>query len=201
MNILTVIIAVLLAIATIFVPRKWFIVPFIAAACLRPVSPYYYKPFVYCLAPLFANWRQLNFKNKCRPYLALLPTFSPGAGSSGSLIAPRFGYKSPEQCRSDIDKMAMPSHDPTGLFRVEAVNEFKYEPSFVVGAGWDCILRVGEQLPLLVVGECLYSYRINLASNNRSGSDRRLQTVPTVLKRAYARRDQNYTPREKKGIC
>lgn len=107
---------------------------------------------------------------------------------NGKRVAPRFRYKGIEQCRRDIDNMQMPSHDPTAMFRTSMVAGFKYDPDLRIGQGWDYILRVGEKLPLVVIDECLYSYRCNINSNTRSNASRRQEKVALVLKRAYRRR-------------
>ncbi|NLW84233.1 MAG: glycosyltransferase [Phycisphaerae bacterium] len=109
-------------------------------------------------------------------------------------VAPRFRDKSTEECGEDIAQMRMPSHDPTAMFRMSMVRDFRYDPELRIGQGWDYILRVGEKFPLMVIGQCLYSYRINLISNTRSDAKRRAEKVQAVLKRAYARRHRQYPP-------
>ena len=56
------------------------------------------------------------------------------------------------------------------------------------GQGFDYILRVGEKWPMLVVGECLYSYRIHESSATRSDARRRRKKVQMVRDRAARRR-------------
>jgi len=103
--------------------------------------------------------------------------------------APRFRAKGVEECRKDIEAMRMPSHDPTVMFRVSLVEGLRYEATLRVGQGWDYILRVGEQHPMMVLGECLYSYRVCPESNTRSDAARRERKVREVLRRACERRD------------
>jgi len=102
--------------------------------------------------------------------------------------APRFRGKGIEECRRDIEGMGMPSHDPTVMFRVSTVKGMRYEPSLRVGQGWDYILRVGEQYPMMVLGECLYSYRARSESNTRCDAARRKEKQREVLRRAGERR-------------
>ncbi len=106
--------------------------------------------------------------------------------------APVFRYKSIEECRKDIHKMRMPSHDPTAMYRTSMVKDFRYEPTLTIGEGLDYILRVGEQYSLIVIGECLYSYRINQFSLTRSNTDRIAEKVQIALSRAYERRGKIY---------
>jgi len=103
-------------------------------------------------------------------------------------LAPRFAAKSVEQCREDIVHIRMPSHDPTGMFRVEMVRKIRYEPTLKIGAGLDYILRVGELYPMMVLGECLYSYRVHFNSTIRRNQQRREEMVRKLLKRACLRR-------------
>jgi len=102
--------------------------------------------------------------------------------------APRFRAKDVEECRRDIEGMRMPSHDPTVMFRVSMVETMRYEPSLRVGQGWDYILRVGEQHPMMVLGECLYSYHARPGSNTRCDAARRKKKEREVLRRACERR-------------
>lgn len=117
----------------------------------------------------------------------------------GRRLAPRFSAKSIEQCRQDIEQMRMPAHDPTGMFRMSMVSDLRYEPTLRVGQGWDYILRVGERHPMMVIGECLYSYRNHSYSNTRQDWARRKRKVRDVLKFACRRRGLNideYFPSE-----
>ena len=103
-------------------------------------------------------------------------------------FAPRFRSKAIDECRRDIDAMRMPSHDPTAMFRVSLVRDIRYAEELRVGQGWDYILRVGERHPMMVLGECLYSYRVRMESNTRQDGERRRARVEQVLKRARSRR-------------
>jgi glycosyltransferase involved in cell wall biosynthesis len=109
----------------------------------------------------------------------------------GRRLAPRFSAKSIEQCWQDIEQMRMPAHDPTVMFRMSMVSGLRYEPTLIVGQGWDYILRVGEHYPMMVIGECLYSYRYHFDSNTRQDFARRNQKVRDVLKFAFQRRGLN----------
>jgi glycosyltransferase involved in cell wall biosynthesis len=109
----------------------------------------------------------------------------------GRRLAPRFSAKSIEQCWQDMEQMRMPAHDPTGMFRMSMVSGLHYETTLIVGQGWDYILRVGERHPMMVIGECLYSYRIHLNSNTRQDWARRKQKARDVLKFAFQRRGLN----------
>jgi len=112
---------------------------------------------------------------------------------NGRRQAPRFPAKSVQQCQHDIEKMGMPSHDPTVMFRMSMVSGLSYEPSLRVGQGWDYILRVGEKSAMMVLGECLYSYRVHFDSITRTDSIRRNQKVQDVLKLACQRRGLDFS--------
>ena len=103
-------------------------------------------------------------------------------------LAPRFSGKNIEQCRNDIEQMRMPAHDPTGMFRMSMVSKLRYDPALRIGQGVDYILRVGEMCPMVVLGECLYSYRIHFNSSTTTDITMRKQMVRKVLERAYKRR-------------
>lgn len=106
----------------------------------------------------------------------------------GKAVAPQFHVKSPQECEQNIKRFAMPSHDPTVMYRLSMVKDFRYDPDLRVGQGYDHILRVGEKYPLAVIGECLYSYRCNSESNTRSDSVRRQTMICRVLEKACQRR-------------
>jgi len=119
---------------------------------------------------------------------------------NGKPVAPRFRAKDRDACREDIEQFRMPAHDPTVMFRVEMVRGMEYEPALRVGQGYDYILRVGEQRPMVVLGECLYSYRVSPGSNTRTGVRRREDFVQQVRARAAARRGLPQPPRAPKFL-
>jgi glycosyltransferase involved in cell wall biosynthesis len=106
----------------------------------------------------------------------------------GQRIAPTFRAKTPSQCQRDIDRILMPAHDPTAMYRMSMVKGIEYEPRLRLGEGLDYILRVGEQNPMLVVGECLYSYRVHQTSLTKSDPALRDRLVQEVQRRACERR-------------
>jgi glycosyltransferase involved in cell wall biosynthesis len=110
----------------------------------------------------------------------------------GQRIAPTFRAKSASQCQHDIERMLMPAHDPTAMYRMAMVRGFEYEPSLRLGEGLDYILRVGERYPMIVVGECLYSYRIHRTSLTKSDPALRDRLVQEVQRRACERRSIDF---------
>jgi glycosyltransferase involved in cell wall biosynthesis len=106
----------------------------------------------------------------------------------GHRLAPRFVAKSVEQCREDIKQMHMPAHDPTGMYRMSIVSDICFEPTLKVAEGLDYILRIGERFPMIVLGECLYSYRVHLCSCSRLDPDNNLLMERRVIERACQRR-------------
>jgi glycosyltransferase involved in cell wall biosynthesis len=103
-------------------------------------------------------------------------------------MAPRFAAKDEATCRQDIEKMRMPAHDPTVMYRVSSVRDFRYDESLPVVEGFDYILRVGELFPMLVWGECLYSYRIHPKSLTSQSLQRNQMMVRKVLEKTSTRR-------------
>ena len=103
-------------------------------------------------------------------------------------LAPRARFKDAAACARDIQALKMPSHDPTAMYRISQVADFRYEESLCIGEGYDYILRVGEKYPLQVLDECLYSYRILPSSITRADPKRRIRMVNKVLSRACLRR-------------
>jgi glycosyltransferase involved in cell wall biosynthesis len=107
----------------------------------------------------------------------------------GRAMAPLFGAKSEDQCRSAIESLSVPAHDPTGLYRMSLVGQMRYDASLPGAEGIDYILRMGEKYPMVVLGECLYQYRILDTSSTRSDPIRRKKVADEALRRAYERRD------------
>jgi hypothetical protein len=79
------------------------------------------------------------------------------------------------------------------MYRISALAGMRYEIDLPVVEGFDYILRVGEEQPLLVLGECLYSYRIHSQSVTKRDPAKRDRLVREVLKRACARRGIDFT--------
>ncbi len=106
-------------------------------------------------------------------------------------LAPILSGKSTNECHRDIEQFRMPAHDATPMFRVSLVRKFCFEPTLWIGQGFDYILRVGEHHPMLVLGECLYSYRVHFDSTIRQNVLQRKQMIRNVLERACERRGLN----------
>jgi hypothetical protein len=76
------------------------------------------------------------------------------------------------------------------MYRWSMVREFRYSPELRIGEGLDYILRIGERYPMLVLGECLYSYRVHRQSLTKRDPALRLSLVEEALRRARQRRGQ-----------
>jgi len=105
----------------------------------------------------------------------------------GQRVAPDFAGKTSEQCRRDIKLLRMPAHDPTAMYRVSMVKDMRYDPTLKVAEGLDYILRVGERYPMMVLGQCLYSYRFKIGSLSRQDTTARNEMVRKVIMRACQR--------------
>lgn len=110
----------------------------------------------------------------------------------GKIMAPQFRYKSRETCAADIRQFRMPAHDPTAMYRVSAVCDLRFDPALRIAQGYDYILRVGEQFPMVVIDRTLYRYRIDLRSITRKDPSRRRAYVATARRKACTRRGLNY---------
>jgi glycosyltransferase involved in cell wall biosynthesis len=106
----------------------------------------------------------------------------------GERIAPRFRAKGAAECALDIERLAMPAHDPTAMFRLSLVGQIRYDARLPIAQGYDYTLRIGERYPLAVMGECLYSYRIHSQSVTHRDPARRRAQVQEVARRAFERR-------------
>lgn len=103
-------------------------------------------------------------------------------------FAPVKNEKDRHACKTDIDQIRMPAHDPTAMYRLSMVEEIRYDPELKIGQGYDYILQVGEKYPMWVVDDCLYSYRIRDSSTTRGSNTRRAMAVKNVWKKACNRR-------------
>jgi glycosyltransferase involved in cell wall biosynthesis len=127
----------------------------------------------------------------CRPDLAAV-FFGYWLVVNGKCRAPVLASKGETECKADIDAFRIPAHDATGLFRLALVRNIRYDPSLPFAEGVDYILRVGESHHMMVLGDCLYGYRMHPNSLTQSDPHRRDQMVARMLERACERRGQPY---------
>ena len=102
--------------------------------------------------------------------------------------APLFQARSVDECRELIERFRMPGHDPTAMYRMSMVPETRYDESLRIGAAFDYILRVGEQHPMMVMGECLYSYRVHDGAVTKKDPGVRLKYLKEIRRQAMIRR-------------
>jgi glycosyltransferase involved in cell wall biosynthesis len=112
---------------------------------------------------------------------------------NGKSMAPQLTSKSETECKTDIDAFRIPAHDATGLFRMSIVRDMRYDPSLPFVEAYDYILRMGENYPMAVLGDCLYGYRMHPSSLTQSDPDRRNRMVTKMLERACERRGLPYS--------
>lgn len=110
----------------------------------------------------------------------------------GQHVAPTSTEKDSAQCRRDIEEMRMPAHDPTAMYRVSMVGDFRYDEALRIAEGYDYILRVGERFPMWVLGECLYSYRINVETLTKSDPLVRQRLQREATRKVFERRGLAY---------
>jgi glycosyltransferase involved in cell wall biosynthesis len=119
---------------------------------------------------------------------------------AGRCVAPLLRAKNCDVCRRDVDRFRMPAHDPTGMYRMSMVRDMRYEPSLRIAQGYDYTLRVGERFPMIVLGECLYSYRYHAQSVTKADPDRRHRFVTEVIRRACERRKVPFSPAPRRRL-
>jgi glycosyltransferase involved in cell wall biosynthesis len=111
----------------------------------------------------------------------------------GKLLAPQLIPKGETECKADIDAFRIPAHDATGMFRMSIVRRMRYDSSLPFVEAFDYILRMGESYPMMVLGDCLYEYRVHPDSLTQSDPHRRDQMVAKMRQRACERRGQSHT--------
>ena len=112
---------------------------------------------------------------------------------SGKCIAPLLASKGETECKADIDALRIPAHDATGMFRMSIIRNMRYDSSLPFVEAFDYILRIGESHPMMVLGDCLYGYRMHPNSLTQSDPHRRDRMVTRMLERACERRGQSYS--------
>ena len=105
-------------------------------------------------------------------------------------MAPRFRALDRAACRRHIDRFRLPGHDPTALYRSSLLAGLRFDLAAWMFEGIDFNLRLGELHPLIVVGECLYGYRIVPGSLTHRPEyiERRLSGLGDLMRKAAARR-------------
>ena len=109
----------------------------------------------------------------------------------GKCMAPLFASKGATECKADIDALRIPAHDATGMFRMSTIRKMRYDSSLPFVEACDYILRIGESHPMMVLGDCLYGYRMHPNSLTQSDPARRERMVTRMLERACERRGQS----------
>jgi glycosyltransferase involved in cell wall biosynthesis len=110
----------------------------------------------------------------------------------GVRFAPTTSTKTIAECQLLADRLRMPAHDATGMYRTSLTTNFRWDPQLKIGEGLDFILRVGEQFPICRLNQCLYSYRINHNSLLRSTPCNNITGVNQAIKKACTRRNLDY---------
>ena len=111
---------------------------------------------------------------------------------SGKCIAPQLAPKGETECKADIEAFRIPAHDATGLFRMSIIHNVRYDSSLPYVEAYDYILRIGESHPMMVLGDCLYVYRMHQNSLTQSDPQRRDRMVTLMMERASERRGQSH---------
>lgn len=107
---------------------------------------------------------------------------------SNCVVAPRRRGADRTACAAEVAAYRQPAHDPTLMFRRDAVDAPVFDADLRIGQGVDLVLRIGERSGLVVHGEPLYHYRIDPASTTRRDSDRTRRSIDDVVRKAVERR-------------
>lgn len=109
-----------------------------------------------------------------------------------SIFAPQYYGKSKAECQSDVDRLLMPAHDATGMYRFSLLPDTRIDPELRIGEGFDLIMRVGEKHPILLINGCWYSHRLNPDSLTHRDPVWNIEQVNLAIGKACARRGWNY---------
>lgn len=104
--------------------------------------------------------------------------------------APRSIYRDEATCKTMIDALQLPGHDPTACIRTTIARNFKFNSELKVGQGVDFIFRVAEQYPIMVLEDVLYHYRVHFKSVTRSNPEKKARNLFVVMNLAKQRRQQ-----------
>ncbi|MCK4493955.1 MAG: glycosyltransferase family 2 protein [Methylococcales bacterium] len=107
-------------------------------------------------------------------------------------FAPNFAQTSAEECEALIDVFKIPAHDATGMYKMSFIGDMRFDKSLRIGQGVDFVLRVGEKYPIMCLGACLYTYRINYNSTIRQDVNKNNLSVNVIRQKACERRQLNF---------
>jgi len=107
-------------------------------------------------------------------------------------MAPLSRAKDEHECRHDIERMRMPAHDPTAMYRTAYLAGMRFDVSLPGVQSLDFVLRFGERYPVRVLGECFYGYRIHSASVTKRDPRLRDRLVERALRAACERRGLHF---------
>lgn len=107
-------------------------------------------------------------------------------------FAPSFEEISVAECDAMIKAFKIPAHDATGMYRLSLIKGMRFDKSLRIGQGVDFVLRIGEQFPMMCLGECLYTYRINYSSTIRQDMNKNNLSVNSVREKACQRRQLDF---------
>ena len=103
-------------------------------------------------------------------------------------VAPTFKQLDAKACKEEIDHFRIPGHDALGLYRRSIVGAERYDPDLKIEEGVDFVLRIGEKYSIVLLEQCLYTYRINYDSTIRRDPSKTIHYVNLVRQRACRRR-------------
>lgn len=107
-------------------------------------------------------------------------------------FAPNFAQINAKECKVLIDAFKIPAHDATGMYKLSLIDDMRFDKSLRIGQGVDFVLRVGEKHPIMCLGACLYTYRINYNSTIRQDVNKNNLSVNIIREKACERRGLDF---------
>lgn len=112
----------------------------------------------------------------------------------GRSMARQIEGKDRNSCRHAIDGMHMPAHDATGMYRMSLIGDYRYDPDLRIGEGFDLIMRIGEEHPIEVLPDCLYSHRVVASSLTHSCPAVNVDQINRAIAKTCRRRNIDPAP-------
>jgi glycosyltransferase involved in cell wall biosynthesis len=107
-------------------------------------------------------------------------------------FAPNFAECNAAQCEALIEGFKIPAHDATGMYKMSLIEDMRFDELLRIGQGVDFVLRVGEKYPVMCLGACLYTYRINYNSTIRQDVSKNNLSVNLIREKACERRNLEF---------
>jgi glycosyltransferase involved in cell wall biosynthesis len=111
---------------------------------------------------------------------------------NGKRFAPKFEQKSVEDCKEQSKLLQMPGHDAVLMCRMSMVGDMRYDEQLRIGQGVEYVSRICWDHPVMKMGQCLYTYRINYDSAIRKDPNKTIEQINLAFKKICQRRGLDY---------